>query len=154
MRRTLSAVLASAITCGLACSSTNPTPATPGDGERVGSTSAALSNNFAFRSSGWSLLPGGAGTTATADAVVSFRGKLYVFALGIGDHQHYLKTFDGLNWSDWSVIPGGGTRLVADAAVTFNGRLYLFGIGANDNGHYINSFDGSVWTGWSLVPVG
>ncbi|MBB5421746.1 hypothetical protein [Paraburkholderia atlantica] len=103
--------------------------------------------------SGWSQIPGG-GTTATPDAVVAFNGKLYVFAIGINDHQHYVSSFDGTNWAGWSALPGGGTTLVAETAVAYGERLYLFGIGINDHGHYVNWFDGAHWNGWSVVPGG
>src|SRR3954466_8831827 len=64
----------------------------------------------------WAEVPGHR-VTASADATVAFNGKLYVFGIGIDDHQHYVNTFDGLTWSGWSAVPGGGTTLVSDAAV-------------------------------------
>ncbi|MBB5421745.1 hypothetical protein [Paraburkholderia atlantica] len=44
--------------------------------------------------SGWSAVPGG-GTTLLPDTAVSYNGKLYLFGIGIGDHGHYVNSFDG-----------------------------------------------------------
>lgn len=109
--------------------------------------------------SGWSVV---SGTTVAgpsfvsnvSDATAVYNGRLYLFGIGIGDHGHYVKTFDGVSWSGWSALPGGGTTMLSDTAVSFRGRLYVFGIGINDHAHYVNSFDGTTWSGWAAVPGG
>jgi hypothetical protein len=83
---------------------------------------------------------------------VAYHGKLYLFGIGINDHGHYMNTFNGVQWSGWSPVPGGGTTLLADTAAVCYGKLYLFGIGINDHEHYVNTFNGVNWSGWSVVP--
>ncbi|HEY2514960.1 MAG TPA: protease pro-enzyme activation domain-containing protein [Polyangiaceae bacterium] len=102
---------------------------------------------------GWGVLPGG-GTTVLADAATTFQNKLYVFGIGINDHQHYMNVFNGNAWAGWSAVPGGGTTELSDAATVFQNKLYIFGIGIGDHQHYMNSFNGSTWSGWSAVPGG
>jgi hypothetical protein len=108
--------------------------------------------NSAFGQS-WREVPGG-GTTLVADAATVYRGKLYLFGIGIGDHGHYVNVLDGSSWSGWSLVPGGGKTMLADSATVFRDKLYLFGIGIGDHGHYVNVLDGSSWSGWSPVPGG
>ncbi len=100
---------------------------------------------------GWSEVPGH-GTTATADAAVTYQSRIYLFGIGINDHAHYMNVFDGAQWSGWKPVPGGGTTNLPDTATAYNGKLYLFGIGINDHVHYMNVFDGTQWAGWKAVP--
>jgi hypothetical protein len=104
--------------------------------------------------SGWSVLPGGNTTTQAGDAAVVYRDKLYLFGIGKVHHQHWLKTFDGTNWSGWSQVPGSGTTRMADAAAVFQDKLYLFAVALADNSQQVNVFDGANWAGWSAVPGG
>ena len=64
--------------------------------------------------SGWSVVPGG-GTMMLSDAATVLQGKLYLFGIGINDHQHYVNSFDGQNWSGWSQLFGGGKTNLSDA---------------------------------------
>jgi len=112
-----------------------------------------LINALVNSSVGWGVLPGG-GTTNVSDAATVFQGKLYLFGIGIGDHRHYVNTFDGNQWNGWGLLPGGGTAVLSDAATVFQNKLYLFGVGINDHRHYVNMFDGASWAGWSNVPGG
>lgn len=99
---------------------------------------------------GWSTLPSG-GTTNAGPAAVTYGNSLFLFGLGIGDHNHYVDIYDGSNWSGWGTIRGGVPSTVGDSAVVYNGKLYLFGINMNNQGHYVNVWDGSTWTGWSQL---
>ena len=101
----------------------------------------------------WSLLPGG-GTTKLRDTAAVYNNRLYLFAVGIDDHRHYVNSFEGQNWSGWSALPSDGTTELADTAVVFQNRLCLFSIGIKDHHHYLDSFDGQNWSGWSAIPGG
>lgn len=103
--------------------------------------------------SGWSVLPGGNTTTRVGDAAVVYRDKVYVFGVGKVHHEHWMKTFDGSNWSGWSQVPGATTQL-AEAAAVFQDKLYLFGVALADNSQQANVFDGANWIGWSAVAGG
>ena len=118
-----------------------------------GEVSSAVTSPSALPFEGWHEVPGN-GTTAVADAAASFGHKLYLFGIGITDHQHYVNVLSGTSWSGWSALPGGGTTVLPDAAAAFNNKLYLFGIGITDHQHYVKSFDGNTWSAWSAVPGG
>ncbi len=66
--------------------------------------------------------------------------KLYLFAVGINDHHHYVNSFDGTAWSGWTTVRGGGTTLHSDAATAFDNKIYLFAIGIADKQHYMNIY--------------
>jgi len=104
--------------------------------------------------SGWRVLPGSNATTQVGDAAIAYGGKLYVFGVGKVYHQHWVKTFDGTNWSTWQAVPGTGTTQLADAVAVYQNKLYLFGVALSDNSQQVNVFDGSTWSGWSTVPGG
>jgi hypothetical protein len=81
----------------------------------------------------------------------SYRNGIYLFAIGMGNIQHFVNVFDGARWSGWSRIPGGGTTRTADVAVVYQDSLYLFGLDATNHHHFVNSFNGSTWSGWNVV---
>jgi hypothetical protein len=104
--------------------------------------------------SGWSVLPGNNSTTEAGDAAIVYHDRLVLFGVGKVHHQHWLRTFDGTNWSGWQALPGSGTTKLADAAAVFQDKLYLFGVAISDNSQQVNVFDGTAWSGWSAVPGG
>src|SRR5262249_15367247 len=61
----------------------------------------------------------------------------------IGDHAHYVNSFDGTGWAGWTPVPGGGTTNLPDAAVSFQDRAFLFAVGATDHYHYFNMTSGN-----------
>jgi hypothetical protein len=95
------------------------------------------------------------GTTDITPAPVSFLGKMFLFARGIGDSQVYVRSSsDGTTWSGWSALAGKTTD-VGLAPVVFDGKLYVFAKGSNDNGIYVNSTsNGNTWSGWSTAFSG
>jgi dipeptidyl aminopeptidase/acylaminoacyl peptidase len=81
----------------------------------------------------------------------AYHNSVYLFAIGMGNIQHFVNVFDGARWSGWGPIPGGGTTRTADAAVVFQDSLYLFGLDATNHHHFVNAFNGSTWSGWKVV---
>ncbi len=95
------------------------------------------------------------GTTDVTPSPVSFAGKLFLFARGIGDQKVYVRSStDGSAWSDWNVLSGTTTD-VSLAPVVFGSTLYVFARGASDSGIHVNSStDGNAWSGWSVAFTG
>lgn len=121
-----------------------------GEDDRVEGAVSALTADS------WSPV-GTSGTTDATPEPVSFNGRLYAFAKGVGDDRIYVNsTPDGgtTTWSGWSAV---GTKLT-DVAVTpikFGLTLYLFAVTQSTHAIAVNTTtNGTVWSGWTTPFTG
>lgn len=80
-------------------------------------------------------------------------GRIDIFVTGTDDMIYQL-TWDGIRWSNYTVVPSGWSAGSPSVASRGYGRLDLF-IRGFDNRIYRNELNGSTWSGWTpITPYG
>ncbi len=76
------------------------------------------------RWTGWQTVPNG-GTTDAAPFAISYAGKLYLFAKGIGNKRIYVNTYTSAGWSGFSILHNDVQTNVQVSGAVCNDKLEI-----------------------------